>query len=246
MSIKPNHAAPCALFVIITLIIAITPATSAVHATKALPRTFTSQELPPPSGYPLQYNSFAGATYNLTAYDGLYCRYALPASWTQPGALTISQLRKLIDLTDLAYAQLAEITAGEPQGPGLLTIAVIPTGNMAGHAGSSFKGVELSDNELGSVMQNLCNLKRFLAATRSNSLPRVFKNPPLSHTHVLGYSASLEAYIAGSAKRKPCLAESSKSGNRMKYNQLENVSADSTDLGVMNPREVLAPSLSSA
>jgi hypothetical protein len=103
----------------------------------------------------VQYTSFAGVTYNLTAFDGLYCRYALPATWTQAGALTPSQLRRLIDLTDLTYAQLKEITSGEPQGPGLLTIAVIPTGTAAGHAGSSFKGIELSENELSSTLQHI-------------------------------------------------------------------------------------------
>ena len=75
-----------------------------------------------------------------------------------------SQLRRLIDFTDLTYDMLTEITAGEPQGTGLLTIAVIPTGANAGHAGSNFKGVELSENELGSVIQNI--------VTSPISLPR--------------------------------------------------------------------------
>lgn len=118
---------------------------------------------PPPSqdqpldGYPFQYTSFAGTTFNLTAYDGFHVRFALPNSWTQPEALSNRQLRQLIELTDLTYIFLKEITAGEPQGSGLLTIAVIPTGNLAGHAGSNFKGVELSESELGSTIQNLNN-----------------------------------------------------------------------------------------
>lgn len=111
----------------------------------------------PLDGYPFQYTSFAGTTFNLTAYDGFHVRFALPNSWTQSEALSNSQLRRLIELTDLTYVFLKEITAGEPQGSGLLTIAVIPTGNLAGHAGSNFKGVELSESELGSTVQNLNN-----------------------------------------------------------------------------------------
>jgi len=109
----------------------------------------------PLNGYPFQYTSFAGTTFNLTAYDGFNVRFALPNSWTQPEALSNTQLRRLIELTDLTYVFLKEITAGEPQGSGLLTIAVIPTGTLAGHAGSNFKGVELSESELGSTIQNL-------------------------------------------------------------------------------------------
>ena len=115
------------------------------------------QDQPPLSGYPFKYTSFAGTTFNLTAYDGLNVRFALPDSWTEPQALTNRQLRHLIELTDLTYTYLREITAGEPEGDGLLTIAVIPTGNLAGHAGSNFKGVEISESELGSTIQNLNN-----------------------------------------------------------------------------------------
>ena len=150
-----NPASLCALLLIISIITSLTSISSTVRATNPNASPIAPLDLPPLSGYAIQYTSFAGTTYNLTAFDGLYCRYALPASWTQPGALNASQLRRLIDLTDLTYAQLAEITSGEPQGLGLLTIAVIPTGTAAGHAGSNFKGVELSENELGSVRQHL-------------------------------------------------------------------------------------------
>lgn len=119
------------------------------------PATVATQDQPPVNGYPIQYTAFSGTTHNLTSYDGQKTRFALPNSWTQPGALTSTQLRKLIDLTDLTYTLLSEITAGEPQGSGLLTIAVIPTGNMAGHAGSNSRTIELSENQLGSVIQNL-------------------------------------------------------------------------------------------
>jgi hypothetical protein len=82
--------------------------------------------------------------------------------------LSQRELRHLIELTDLTYVFLKEIAAGEPQGSGLLTIAVIPTGNLAGHAGSNFKGVELSESELGSTNSKPFDLNQFRAARGSN------------------------------------------------------------------------------
>lgn len=155
ISTRPTHALLCTALLIFSLFVPLAPPINPAHAALRVNSPLTVQEQPPLSGYPIQYTSFAGTTYNLTGYDGKYIRYALPDSWTQAGALTPSQLRRLIDLTDLTYALLTEITAGEPQGTGLLTIAVIPTGAVAGHAGSNFKGVELSENELGSVIQNI-------------------------------------------------------------------------------------------
>ncbi len=154
-STSPTHGLLCTALLIFSLFVSLTAPIYPAHSALRVNSPVMVQEQPPLSGYPIQYTSFAGTTYNLTAYDGKYTRYALPDSWTQAGALTPSQLRRLIDLTDLTYAMLTEITAGEPQGTGLLTIAVIPTGANAGHAGSNFKGVELSENELGSVIQNI-------------------------------------------------------------------------------------------
>lgn len=158
----PNSFRPLiALFstVLLTLPLVLPPAPplNAKAAAKPLSHTPLPLQDEPLDGYPFQYTSFAGTTFNLTAYDGFHVRFALPNSWTQQEALSNRQLRHLIELTDLTYIFLNEITAGEPQGSGLLTIAVIPTGNLAGHAGSNFKGVELSESELGSTIQNLNN-----------------------------------------------------------------------------------------
>jgi len=143
-SIKPNTPLLHIVLLIFSLFFSLTPPIYPLHAALRVNSPVIAQEQPPLPGYPIQYTSFAGTTYQLTAYDGKFVRYALPGSWTSPGALTPSQLRRLIDLTDLTYALLTEITSGEPQGTGLLTIAVIPTGANAGHAGSGFKvGVRL-------------------------------------------------------------------------------------------------------
>ena len=56
-----------------------------------------------------------------------------------------------------------------------------------------------------------CDLKGFFAGMRSNSLPPVYENLRVSRPATLCDSRVLEAYIAGSAKRKLSLAGSSKS-----------------------------------
>lgn len=191
MPTECKQASICTLL-LISIITSFTPFTGIVGAAKSNPSNIAALEQPPLSGYPIQYTSFAGTTYNLTAYDGLYCRYALPINWTQPGALSTAQLRRLIDLTDLTYALLAEITSGEPQGSGLLTIAVIPTGSAAGHAGSNFKGVELSENELGSVMQHLNS-----DLLTPETLHELIHNFEIFILQInLGYSDSVHAWTA--------------------------------------------------
>lgn len=158
--IRALAALLCTIFLTLQIVIPSTALDLKIEAANRphlAPTLLLPPDQPPLNGYPFKYTSFAGTTFNLTAYDGFNVRFALPDSWTQPQALTNSQLRHLIELTDLTYTYLQQITAGEPQGDGLLTIAVIPTGNLAGHAGSNFKGVEISESELGSTIQNLSN-----------------------------------------------------------------------------------------
>lgn len=111
------------VLIIFSLFLSLTPIANSLHGNrhfKAHIVAHTTQDQITLPSYPLQYTSFAGVVYNLNAYDGRHCRYALPDSWTRADGLTTAQLRRLIDLTDLTYAQLAEITSGEPQGPGLV------------------------------------------------------------------------------------------------------------------------------
>ena len=129
---KPLCALLCTGLIIFSFNISLSSPTHLPHLSTLLApnsrTTIATQDDPPVTGYSFQYTSFSGKIYNLTGYNGQKIRFALPNSWTQPGALTASQLRNLIDVTDLTYSLLAEVTAGEPQGVGLLTIAVIPTG----------------------------------------------------------------------------------------------------------------------
>src|SRR5581483_194803 len=145
------------LFLLATLVLSSFPTrTSIASAATAEHRVTTAVQNPQPNfDYLFQYTSFSGAMYQRRGYDGRHVRYALPDSWVTTNALSTIQIRKLIDLTDIYYEEFAEIIGSEPQGEGLLTIAVLPTGIMAGHAGRGFKGIELSEAELSSVLQNL-------------------------------------------------------------------------------------------
>src|SRR5690349_19925731 len=108
-SIRALAALLCTIF--------LTMMPSAAHLTFEAPNQPTlshTLQVQTLTGYPFKYTSFAGTTFNLTAYDGVHVRFALPDSWIQ--ALTNNQLRDLIELTDLTYTFLQEITAGEPQG----------------------------------------------------------------------------------------------------------------------------------
>ena len=80
MPTKCNQASICTLL-LVSIITSFTPFTGIVGAAKSNPSNIAALEQPPLAGYPIQYTSFAGTTYSLTAYDGLYCRHHSPAIW---------------------------------------------------------------------------------------------------------------------------------------------------------------------
>lgn len=106
-------------------------------------------------GSVFQYTSFSGATYQLRAFEGRYIRYALPDSWTGANGLSQDEINQLVDITDMTYAHLSEIMQGEPQGAGLLTIAVVDVGSQNGLGLIGSKGVEISPSQLVSVRRSL-------------------------------------------------------------------------------------------
>jgi uncharacterized repeat protein (TIGR01451 family) len=117
------------------------------------------------SPHQITYTSFGGTTYKLTAYDGLYVRYAFPAEWLGAGGLSETEIAQLLDLTDIVYEHMAEVVRGIPTdaqdgvGP-LLTIAVVPTVSPAGQPVSGLgvigrKGVEINPNTLSGLKLNL-------------------------------------------------------------------------------------------
>lgn len=92
----------------------------------------------------ITYTSFSGTNYNLNAYSGKYVRYALPDSWTGSNGLSPIEVAQLVDSTDVLYAQMKEVVGGEPNGDGLLLIAVVDTGSHAGLVEIGSKRAELS------------------------------------------------------------------------------------------------------
>jgi uncharacterized protein (TIGR03437 family) len=107
------------------------------------------------TAYQLIYTSFGGATFTLTAFDGRYVRLALPDTWIGDTGLNGQQVAEFLDLSDLAYAHMAEITSGEPldnDGP-LLTVAFVPSSGPSGQDVDGMgligrKGVEINPRTL--------------------------------------------------------------------------------------------------
>jgi hypothetical protein len=101
------------------------------------------------SGIPVesivQYQSFSfGTIFTLHAFSGKYVSYLLPESQIGVNGLSRDEIRELVDLTDMMYANMREIVGGEPSGEGLLTIAMINPGYDFGAKGwVGKKGVEM-------------------------------------------------------------------------------------------------------
>jgi hypothetical protein len=103
----------------------------------------------------ITYTSFSGTTYTLNAYSGKYVRYALPDSWLGSDGLSPMEVAQLVDSTDLLYAQMTEVVGGEPNGDGLLMIAVVDSGSHAGLAEIGTKRTELSSSILADTKLNI-------------------------------------------------------------------------------------------
>jgi hypothetical protein len=105
----------------------------------------------------LEYKSIVGVTYTLRAYSGKYVRWAFQDSDLDADGLSADQIYELVNLTDLNYAQMAELLGGEPGGSGLLTIALVDPG--VGNAGLGWvgaKGLDIAPSMLNDI-------KRYLA-----------------------------------------------------------------------------------
>lgn len=93
----------------------------------------------------VEYKSFAfGTTFTLHAFNGKYVSYLMADTMIGVNGLSRDEIRELVDLTDVLYAQMAEIVGGEPSGDGLLTIALLNPGRDFGGKGwVGSKGVEM-------------------------------------------------------------------------------------------------------
>lgn len=86
-----------------------------------------------------------GNTYTLHAFSGKYVQWEVPDSWLVPGAFSASDMRQLVDLTDLLYAHYVELVQGEPAGSGLLSISVNPDDSGTAGVGTiGAKGIILT------------------------------------------------------------------------------------------------------
>lgn len=86
------------------------------------------------------YNDFNGNRHYLEELRGKYTRLLLTKE--DLNTMSLPQARELLDQQDILYAQLKELTGGEPAGDGLLTVAFVETcGAGCGNVGA--KGVEI-------------------------------------------------------------------------------------------------------
>jgi uncharacterized protein (TIGR03437 family) len=105
------------------------------------------------SSYPpsetITYQSLQNGTLTLRAFSGRHVRYALPDSWLEgggPQALTPSELVSLIERTDALYEKMTETVGGEPEGSGMMTVAVTPvTSAEDGIAVAGTKRLEIAE-----------------------------------------------------------------------------------------------------
>jgi hypothetical protein len=134
----------------------------------------------------VQHTFSNGATYTLHAFSGKYVQYELPDSWMVPGALSSYEIRQLVDVTDMLYAQMAELVDGEPFGDGLLTISVNPDDmGLAGLGCIGCKGLELTGGLLSIIKRDV-----------DIETPNAFVYHEMSHNFDI-YSQYLEYYDDG-------------------------------------------------
>jgi uncharacterized protein (TIGR03437 family) len=103
---------------------------------------FAQQSYPPSET--IVYQDLDGNKHTLRAFSGRRIRYALPDSWIDSSAHSLSptELITLIERTDLAYEKMMDVIGGEPRGDGLMTIAVVPLAGEGGVQGTALLGVK--------------------------------------------------------------------------------------------------------
>jgi uncharacterized protein (TIGR03437 family) len=102
-----------------------------------------AQQTYPPSET-VTYQALDGGKFTLLAFSGRRIRYALPNSWIDGSAQSLSptELITLIERTDLVYEKMVDVIGGEPRGDGLMIIAVVPLEGEGGAQGTALLGVK--------------------------------------------------------------------------------------------------------
>jgi uncharacterized protein (TIGR03437 family) len=152
------------------------------------------------SAYPpsetITYSDIFGGQHTLRAFSGRRVRYALPDSWVDGGAqsLTPVELTAFIEKTDVLYEKMAEVVSSEPRGAGLLTIGAIPLpsgeGGVLGRAVVGEKRCDISAGLVPNVKQSLGEGR--LQETIRHELAHVFD---VYHNFIYYYSDSSHAWV---------------------------------------------------
>ncbi|HKZ00833.1 MAG TPA: hypothetical protein VJ180_01250 [Pyrinomonadaceae bacterium] len=93
----------------------------------------------------VEYTSFTfGTTLTLKSFQGKYVSYLIPENKIGGDGLSREELLRVLDLTDILYAHMAELVGAEPAGDGPLKIALLDPGrDFGGRGWVGQKGVEL-------------------------------------------------------------------------------------------------------
>jgi uncharacterized protein (TIGR03437 family) len=113
-----------------------------------------------PSSETIVYQDLDGNNHTLRVFSGRRIRYALPNSWIDGSAQSLSptELITLIERTDLAYEKMVDVIGGEPRGDGLMIIAVVPLAGEGGVQGTALLGVkrlEIASSQLAATKATL-------------------------------------------------------------------------------------------
>ncbi len=110
----------------------------------------------------VNYQAFDGASYVLEPHAGRYVTVLLPPTGAP---FTEDHMEELLDRLDILYSTYQELMQGEPDGPGLLTIAFVAEtcGLACGYVGS--KGIEIRQDP-----NNYEKIMVDLAAGKLNSI----------------------------------------------------------------------------
>lgn len=159
------------------------------------PSVTRAQSAYPPSEA-ISYTDIHGGQHALRAFSGRKVRYALPDSWVDGSAqsLTPAELVALVEKTDTLYEAMAAVVASEPDGAGLLTIAAVPLpsgeGGALGRAVVGEKKCEISAAILGGVKQSLAEGR--LNSTIRHELAHTFD---VYHNFIFYYTDSSHAWV---------------------------------------------------
>ena len=142
------------------------------------------------------YTAFNGTQHALVEYSGVHTSWLLDSTWV--AGLSENEIRDLVDRTDILFTHYWELFWKQPDGQGLLRIAVVPsTCGSAGCGWIARKGIEIASAQLAGVRSEL--RAGFVGSLLTHEMAHNFD---LFHDHITytadpghAWTAFLEPYM---------------------------------------------------